>query len=100
MKKISTFHVTKGIVPYHGPLAKFGVRWLVDHTPAEAALRNCLKTATTEPAVQSVLEAAILVWIFFPSHTFINSTVSLGASFETNQPYTLPKMSLALPLPP
>jgi hypothetical protein len=56
MKKISTFHVTKGIVPYHAPLAKFGVRWLVDQTPAEAALRNCFKTATTEPAVQSVLE--------------------------------------------
>lgn len=28
----------------------------MDQTPAEAALRNCLRTATTEPAVQSVLE--------------------------------------------
>jgi hypothetical protein len=50
------FHRAKGVLPYRGPLAEFGVRWLGDHTAAEAALRNCLQTATTEAAVQSILE--------------------------------------------
>jgi hypothetical protein len=46
----------KGALPYDGPLAEFGVKWLGDHTAAEAALRDCLQTATTERAVQSLLE--------------------------------------------
>ena len=56
LKKTSVLNITKGVLPYTGPLAKFGVRWLVGQTPAEAALTNCLQTATTERAVQLVLE--------------------------------------------
>jgi hypothetical protein len=56
LKKTSVLNITKGVLPYKGPLAKFGVRWLVSQTPAEAALRNCVQTATTERAVQLVLE--------------------------------------------
>lgn len=50
------FKSTKGVLPYDGPLAEFGVKWLGDHTAAEAALKDCLQTATTERAVQSVIE--------------------------------------------
>jgi hypothetical protein len=56
LKKGSVMNITKGVLPYKGPLAKFGVKWRAGQTPAEAALRNCLQTATTEPAVQLVLE--------------------------------------------
>jgi Shedu protein SduA, C-terminal len=56
LKKGFVMNITKGVLPYKGPLAKFGVKWRAGHTPAEAALRNCLQTATTEPAVQLVLE--------------------------------------------
>jgi hypothetical protein len=50
------FKSIKGVLPYDGPLAEFGVKWLGDHTAAEAALKDCLQTATTERAVQSVIE--------------------------------------------
>jgi hypothetical protein len=46
----------QGPLPYKGPLAEFGIKWLGDHTAAEDALRDCLQTPTTERAVQSVLE--------------------------------------------
>src|SRR6516162_7778351 len=44
--------------------------------------------------------AARFAWTSLLSQTFIKSTVSLGASFDTNHPSKLAKMSLALPLPP
>jgi hypothetical protein len=49
-------NITEGPLPYEGPLAEFGVKWLGDHGMAEAALRECLQTATAERVVQSVLE--------------------------------------------
>jgi Domain of unknown function (DUF4263) len=55
-KKTLSFKSTRGALPYDGPLAEFGVKWLGDHAAAEAALRDCLQTATTELPVQKVLE--------------------------------------------